>query len=155
MRSTFLTVLCVLTFVWNSYKIYSSASNYKNSETMSENMVPIMEQVQEQMAQDFTEEQEAEMDKMMVGMKEKFNASNIKTSSVLTLISALLLILGGIWMWDLKKKGFWVYIAGNAIGIIAPAIIFGGIVGTSIAVMSAILAAIFIGLYATNLKSLV
>jgi hypothetical protein len=154
MRPAFLTVLCILTFLWSSIKIYSSISNYQNAETMTQTMGPIMEEVQEKMAKDFTPEQEAEMDKSIAAMQESFTTSNIKTASILSIISGILLILAGVWMWDLKKKGFWTYIAGNALGIIAPIFVFGGAIGSSIAVACAILAAIFIGLYAINLKSL-
>ncbi|MDZ7933998.1 MAG: hypothetical protein U5M51_03295, partial [Emticicia sp.] len=76
------------------------------------------------------------------------------TSGVITLISSILLILGAIWMWGLRKKGFWVYIAGNAIGVIAPIVIMGGTAGWGIGIMALINAAIFSGLYYTNLKFL-
>ena len=83
-----------------------------------------------------------------------FEERNLVISGGMSLISSLLLILGAIWMWGLRKKGFWVYIAGNIVGVLAPIIIFGGQIGWSVGFMSLIAAAIFTGLYAVNLKFL-
>jgi hypothetical protein len=93
------------------------------------------------------EESQAEANKLI-------QKDTLVASGVMTFISSILLILGAIWMWGLRKKGFWVYIAGNVIGIIAPIVIMGGAIGWGIGIMALINAAIFSGLYAMNLKFL-
>ncbi len=156
MRSTFLTVLCILTFIWNSYKLYNSFNAHQSASSFSQKMPEIMETVQDQMNSNnqMSEQDEAEAKKMLDGMMDAFTEGNIKTSSIINGISALLLIIGAALMWDLKKRGFWLYLAGCAVGIFAPMFIFGGAIGVGIGIFSAICALLFIGMYSTNLKIL-
>ena len=153
-RPTFLTILCILTLVWNAIKFY----NATDSAFSPEKVIASKEQSNEMMIDMFSkymkdedlekiEESQAEANKML-------EKDNLVLSGGISLISALLLILGAIWMWGLQKRGFWVYIAGNIIGILAPIIIFGGQIGWSVGIMSLIASAIFTGLYAINLKYL-
>ena len=81
-----------------------------------------------------------------------FEEKNLLASGIASIISSVLLILGAIWMWGLRKKGFYVYIAGNVVGILAPIIIFGGQIGWAMGILSLIVSALFTGLYAMHLK---
>jgi hypothetical protein len=58
-------------------------------------------------------------------------------------------------MWMLKKNGFYLYIAGCVIIVAAPLIIFGaGGIGLMAAGGNALVGAIFIAMYAANLKQM-
>ena len=157
MRPTFLTVLCILTFIWNSYKIYNSFNAHQNAALTAQKLPEIMETVQDQMNSNnqMSEQDEAEAKKMLDGMMNSFTEDNIKVSSIINGISALLLIIGAALMWDLKKRGFWLYLAGCAAGVLAPMFIFGGAVGVGIGILSAVCALLFVGMYSANLKALV
>jgi uncharacterized membrane protein len=157
MRTTLITTLCILTFAWNAFKLYNSYGAYSKSDKMAEVLPTVFEEVQDQMSaqQDLGEKEQAEVDKMLGEIQKSFSASNVKISSIVNMLSALLLIAGAALMWDGKKRGFYIYLAGGAVGVLAPVFIFGGVMGISIGFMSLITAAIFSGLYAIDLNKLV
>jgi hypothetical protein len=138
--------------VWNAYKFYGAIPNIFTPEKV----VASKEQANELMMDMFSKYNipDTEVDKIDEMQANLYNEPKLITSGVVNLISSILLILGAIWMWGMRKKGFFVYLAGNVIGILAPIIIFGGQIGWSFGLMSLVASAIFGGLYAMNLKYL-
>ena len=153
-RPTFLTVLCVLTLVWNAYKFYGAIPNTFTPEKVMANKEQANEMITEMLSKYMSDKDLEKIEESQAETAKLFEERNLVLSGGMSLISSLLLMLGAIWMWGLRKKGFWVYIAGNIVGILAPIIIFGGQIGWSVGVMSFIASAIFTGLYAVNLKFL-
>jgi hypothetical protein len=153
-RPTFLTVLCILTLSWNAYKFYGAIPNTFSPETVMANKEQANELMTDMLSKYVSEKDLDKIEETQVETAKMFEKDKLVTSGGVSLISSLLLILGAIWMWGLQKRGFWVYIAGNVVGILAPIIIFGGSIGWSVAFMSLIAAGIFTGLYAANLKFL-
>ena len=151
-RPTFLTILCVLTLVWNAYKFYGAIPNTFTPEKI----IASKEQANELIVDMFSKYNipENEIEKIDEMQANLYNEKKLVMSGVGSFISSILLILGAVWMWSLRKKGFWVYIAGNIVGILAPIIIFGGQIGWTFGIMSLVASAIFTGLYAVNLKFL-
>ena len=152
MRPTFLTILCVLTFLWNAYKFYGAVPSVFTPEKVAASKEQANEMMMEIMSKYLSDKDLEEVEKSQQETDKLFSEKNLVTAGVVSIISAILLILGGIWMWSLRKKGFYVYIAGNAIGVLAPIIILGGPIGWSIGVASLINAGLFTGLYAMHLK---
>lgn len=155
MRSTLITTLCILTFLWNSIKVYNSFSTYQGADNVVENMSFGMQEMQETMYKDMNEKEQEEATKALDAFMATVTPDKLRMSNIFTIISALLLILGGVWMWDMKKRGFWVYLAGNIIGILTPIIIFGGPVGITFGILVAIVSAIFTALYYSQIKQMV
>ncbi|WP_435356892.1 hypothetical protein [Emticicia sp. SJ17W-69] len=153
-RPTFLTILCILTLVWNAYKFYGAIPNTFTPEKVIANKEQANEMITDMFSKYMSEKDLEKIEESQAETAKLFEERNLVVSGGMSLISSLLLILGAIWMWGLRKKGFWVYIAGNAVGILAPIIIFGGQIGWSVGIMSFIASAIFTGLYAANLKFL-
>ncbi|CAH0996314.1 hypothetical protein EMA8858_02445 [Emticicia aquatica] len=153
-RPTFLTVLCILTLTWNAYKFYGAIPNTFTPEKVMESKEQANEMITEMLSKYMKEEDLEKVEESQAETAKMFEKDNLVLSGGISLISSLLLILGAIWMWGLRKKGFWVYLAGNAVGVLAPIIIFGGQIGWSIGIMSFIASAIFVGLYTLNLKYL-
>ncbi len=153
-RPTFLTILCILTLVWNAYKFYGAIPNTFSPETVMANKEQASEMMMDMFSKYMSEKDLEQVEKSQEETAKMFEKDNLVLSGGISLISSLLLILGAVWMWGLRKKGFWVYIAGNIVGILAPIIIFGGQIGWSVGIMSLIASAIFTGLYAMNLKYL-
>lgn len=152
-RTTFLTILCILTFIWNAVQLYTGIRRVfmpeaimAEKEQSNEMMMDIMSKYMSASDLEKFEESRGQMDAM-------FEKKQLITGGVANLVSGMLLILGGIWMWGLRKKGFYVYLAGNAVGVLAPIILLGGSMGWSIGIFSLINAALFSGLYALHLKS--
>jgi hypothetical protein len=154
-RPTLLTFLCILTLVWNAYKFYGAIPNTFTPDKVVENKEQSNEIMTEMLSKYMKEDDLAAMEKTQAETNKMFEKDKLVLAGGISLISSLLLILGAIWMWGLRKDGFFVYIAGNIVGILAPIIIFGGQIGWSIGIMSFIASAIFTGLYAINLKNLV
>jgi hypothetical protein len=72
-----------------------------------------------------------------------------------SLVAALLTLSGALLMWQLKRNGFYLYIAGVAVGIIIPFYVFGNdLVAVGASSFANFFGLIFIALYALNLKSL-
>jgi hypothetical protein len=151
-RPTFLTILCVLTFLWNAYKFYGAIPNVFTPEKVAASKEQANEMMADIMSKYLSDKELEEVEKSQHETDKLFSEKNLVTTGVASIISAVLLILGGVWMWGLRKKGFYVYIAGNAIGVLAPIIIIGGTIGWSIGIASLINAALFTGLYAMHLK---
>lgn len=151
-RPTFLTILCVLTFLWNAYKFYGAIPSVFTPEKVAASKEQANEMMIDMMSKYLSDKDLEEVEKNQQQMDKVFSEKNLVTAGVISIISAALLILGGVWMWGLRKKGFYVYIAGNAIGVLAPIIILGGTIGWSIGIASLISSAIFTGLYAMHLK---
>lgn len=151
-RPTFLTILCVLTLVWNAYKFYGAIPNTFTPEKVMANKEQANEMITEMLSKYMSDKDLEKIEESQAETTKLFEERNLVVSGGMSLISSLLLMLGAIWMWGLRKKGFWVYIAGNIVGILAPILIFGGQIGWTVGVMSFIASAIFTGLYAVNLK---
>ena len=151
-RPTFLTVLCVLTLFWNAVKFYQAIPNVFTPEKI----IATKEQANDMMIEMFEKYNipDTEVDKIADLQANIYNEQKLITSGVVSFVSTALLIIGAVLMWGLRKKGFLVYLAGNAVGVLAPIIIFGGQIGWSVGIMSFIASAIFTGLYAMNLKYL-
>jgi hypothetical protein len=75
--------------------------------------------------------------------------------SVMQLFSNLLTLSGALMMWRLRKKGFWFYVAGIALLILAPLFIFDkGILGIIASGANGFFGVVFIVLYGLNLKDM-
>ena len=153
-RPTFLTILCILTLVWNAYKFYGAIPNTFTPEKVIATKEQANEMMTDMLSKYMSDKDLEQVESSQAEMGKLFEERNLVLSGGMTLISSLLLLLGAIWMWGLRKKGFFVYIAGNIVGILAPIIIFGGQIGWTVGIMSFIASAIFTGLYAMNLKYL-
>lgn len=152
-RPTFLTVLCVISFLWGAYGVYQSAKSAFTD-------APARELEKAQV------EAEAEMAKLdgaaleMAGpimestmdMMQK-SVDNAVPIGYTGLLQGVLTLLGVWMMWGLKKLGFWLYTGAGIIGLISMVLFLG----TGSAAMVALafmgfLTILFIVLYALNLK---
>ncbi len=97
------------------------------------------------------------MDSATLKVNEAFDyvikmAENATVLGIISIISALVCLLGVIWMWNLKKKGFLVYVIGELAPPIASIILVGFYFSGFLAAMSFVGPIIMIILYAINLK---
>jgi hypothetical protein len=151
-RSTFLTVICVLTFIGSGWGIIGSIRSYAMADTISVAANGAIEA-----AQDKLENQDTPnfVKQIFSTVTAGLSADNIRKSAIFKLISCLLTLAGAIMMWNLKKTGFYLYIAGVVVLAITPIIILGGsLPGLVGAGGSGFIGVIFIVLYAVNLKDM-
>ena len=138
-RPTFLTVLCILSFIAAGISIIGGIIGYLGMaamETMGANLAEGMEQIEGM------EEMPGMADALAVMKHAKLL---LIIGSILTLVG----LFGVIQMWKLKKTGFYIYTGAQVLGIVLPLIIVGG---AGFSVMSVIFAIAFIVMYGMNLK---
>ena len=78
----------------------------------------------------------------------------IRNSAIVNILSCLITLGGSFMMWNLNKKGFYIYIAGIAIAILGMIFVFGGIMGAITAASSGFWGVVMIVLYGVNLKDM-
>lgn len=144
-RPTFLTVLCILSFVAAGISIVASILGYL--------AMGVAEDMGASLGAGMAEGMEG-MEGMDGAFGEAMNAANAlaanaKTLLIIGIIVTLIALFGVIQMWKQKKMGFYIYTGAQVIGIIAPIIIVG-MLGFS--VFGTIISAAFIVMYGLNLK---
>jgi predicted cobalt transporter CbtA len=152
-RTTFITVLCILTFIGSGLILLKDCYNYVEAKSGALKM----QQARKAVAQDSAKNKEsAEFSKKIFEpMAAVLTEANIKKSSLAGILSAILCLGGAFFMWQINKKGFFLYLAGTLVSIVAPFVIFGNnflAIGTS--VFWGFFGLVFCILYAVNLKDM-
>jgi hypothetical protein len=92
------------------------------------------------------------MDKMFEAVIEQTTSDSIRTGAIIMLIFESLSLYAAYLMWNLQKKGYYLYLAGIGVAFLAPLFLIGGWLGV-ITSMAGILLSVFMAiLYAFNLK---
>ena len=149
-RSTFLTVLCILTFIASGYAISVQVWHLFTKEQQvakAQEQAALMESSASQIPDGFWKEfTTASVDFAI------FSAENT-TFGLIGLFCALISLTGAILMWNFKKEGFYIYTIINLIALFLP-MIFIGVNPFTIVITSVIgiITLLFIILYGVNLK---
>jgi hypothetical protein len=161
-RSSFLTVLCVLTFIGSGWAILSSIWTFT---TASKSAVIISQTSHIQTDSTFKKDSiqignphktsKVFEGNIKVSLSKMFTKENLQKTAIGSFISALLTLLGALLMWRLNRRGFYLYIAGVLVGILSPLILYGhNLIAIGISSFSSFFGLLFIALYALNLKSM-
>ncbi|MGF7215778.1 hypothetical protein GGR92_001918 [Spirosoma lacussanchae] len=149
MRSQFLTLLCVLTFLSCAWGLVDAVVSFAQTDAVSE--TPLIERT-------LTPEEKKNEPKQYFEDRSSGDApmpgdpDQIRALSVAQFAYSLLTLLGAVLMFNLRRIGFWVYLAGVLVGIVAPIALAGfGALNTSFGVFFSLL---FAGLYWLNIKDL-
>lgn len=148
-RPTFLTVLCILSFIGSGWGIYSGLNNYNMADTAYGVVNETFEKAQEEI--DGQEGAEA-VGKLFQSIGDSMSPEKIRNGGIATSVTSIITLIGAILMWGLRKTGFYVYVVGAISAIIAPMVIFGGFGGMIASGGAAFGGILFIILYALNLK---
>lgn len=144
MRSQFLTLLCVLTFLSCTWGLIDAGVSFVQTDAVSE--TPLIRrsytpEQQKKLPKEYFEDRSASSDTPMPG-----DPDQIRTLSIAQFGYSLLTLLGAGLMFRLRRVGFWVYVAGVLVGIVTPIALAGfGALNTSFGVFFSLL---FTGLYA-------
>src|ERR1035437_673990 len=144
-RPTFITVLCILSFVGVAFSLIGGIMNYFTYSALasSGDMLGAMKTAGgEQMGQAMNAI--ADVMGMDYG-KMAMNAIVVGLLNIPILVGALL-------MWKQKKMGFYVYSVFELIQCVMPFVLVGGLVAGLMGTVMAIVAIVFIVLYGLNLK---
>jgi hypothetical protein len=155
-RPTFLTVLCILTFIGSAWGIFSSVSSYMNANVTSSIIGQTMDEAKEKIKEESSGTDSQIAEKVVSGVSSLVDPANMKKNALFMIVSNVLTLLGGILMFQLKKVGFWVYVAGTVLAILAPVIVYGAtnILSLGMSIVYGFFGIIFVVLYAVNLKHL-
>lgn len=156
-RPTFLTVLCIITFIVSGFSFFGSVEDMFSSNSTSQEewdeMTLQFEEMSENMDSDM-QDMMASIMESMAGMMETQESSHI-ILVVIGILATLLSLLGAFWMFKLKKIGFYTYIVSKIVGVLGPLAIFGFSVFSLLMYAGGFFAAVvFIILYGTNAKHL-
>ena len=160
-RPSFLTWLCILTFIGSGWAIISCIWSYttanQTASMFSENVINKRDSTFK------TDSTTATIDKKHAGFEYKIKASfskilkeeNIRKAAIGGFIASLLTLTGAILMWNLRRQGFYIYIIGVIFGILVPFYLFGNdLIAVGATSFANFFGLVFIALYALNLKSM-
>lgn len=150
--SSFLKVLCVLTYVGSG----GGAVNSLISIAFGGNVEDQMAEAQTQMMQlyDAAASSPFVQDLVLayVDMMDQL-VENYMTMNLTALLAQLLNVAGAALMWKLKRNGYYIYLVGQLITIVMPMIFFGfNLIGGIMIASGAIFSILFLVLYGTQLK---
>jgi hypothetical protein len=93
-------------------------------------------------------------EKVISGASAMLNPENIKKNALFSMLANVLTLGGAFLMFQLKKIGFWVYLAGTGIAIVTPLVVYGPANLMSIGMTAVIgfFGVLFAVLYSINLK---
>jgi hypothetical protein len=146
-RPTFLTVLCILSFIWAGFGILAGGMGYVGMKMIESGAL------EEMVASSGDTNAIAQLEEAQAKFEESgLDAGQTANLILLSVVLSIAAFIGVLMMWKLKRSGFWVYATTAVIGLVAP-LLFGGNLDMSISgiVISAI-SILFIALYALNLK---
>ena len=154
-RPTFLTVVCIISFVGLGWGIINNLSTLAFSS--GNNFMYSM--VQDNLEMALSEAHAS--DPATAAFLEKIFDSVMKLIeklplfATLGLVCSLIALAGVIMMWNLKKIGFYLYTAAKVIMLFIPVILIGfNFMSAMISISMMIGAALFITLYGLNLKAM-
>jgi hypothetical protein len=147
-RNTFLTVICILTFIGSGWDIIKSIRGYATADTVAAVAGDAVKNAETQMDQQNTP---SFLKNLMSSVSEGLSADNIRETSILQLIGNLFTLLGAILMWNLRKIGFYLYILGILV-LIAMPLVLGKLIGIISGAFIGFIGVIFIVMYGVNLK---
>lgn len=156
-RPTFLTVLCILTFIASGWGIFSNISNYMNAAVNAKVAETLLDSTKEKISKEADSEGTSKLaEQVFSGASKLIDPASIKKNALFSILANLLTLVGAFLMFQLKKQGFWVYLAGTAISIITPIIVYGASNILSIGMTAGIgfFGILFVVLYSLNLKYL-
>ena len=151
-RPTFLTILCFLTFMSAVSGLWTQSERLWNPGITADRTRETFEAVRENLERQGNTAEAKTMDKMFEAVIEQTTAENVKTGAIIMLIFESLSLYAAYLMWNLQKRGYFLYLGGMAVAFLAPLLMIGGWMG-AITAMAGVFFSIFMAiLYAVNLK---
>lgn len=154
-RPTFLTVLCILSFIGLGLAILEALSGLIMGPFLKEAAGFAESGMNEAM-----DEISSDAPEILPFIENIFGGTigmleHITEISLVNLLCSGIALYGVIMMWNLKKTGFFLYAGGKIVIAMFPLILIGSNVLTAMAsVIGSFIAAAFIIMYAVNLKSM-
>jgi hypothetical protein len=153
-RNTFLTVLCILTFIFSGVSLVNNISTYMNADVSSTFMEQTVDNAQQEVEKKLGSENDSLTNKVMTDIRDISDPESLKKSALFSIVSYIMTLTGAFLMFRLQKIGFWIYLAGTIVWVIGP-IATGGLnnlMSQALTVIMAVTGFVFVILYAVNLR---
>jgi len=154
-RPILLTVLCILTFIGSGWSILSHLNNYRHVGLSSEVVSTVLDSAQTQIRKDLSNNPGVGMvDQLLSSAREMADPYKIRKIALFGLVASMLTLGGAFLMFQLRKIGFWIYLVGTGIAVVAPFTVYGAgnLLGIIISSGTGLVGIVFCVLYAVNLK---
>lgn len=151
-RPSFLSFLCYLTFISSVFGLWTQSERLWNPGILAEETRERFETVREKLDQQAGNADAKTMDGMFESIIEQTTPETIKTGAIIMLIFESISLYAAYLMWNLQRKGFYLYMAGIAVAFLAPLLIIGGWLGFITSIAGILLSIFMLILYAFNLK---
>ena len=158
-RPSFLTWLCILTFIGSGWAIVSSIYTYvsagKYASIISKEKPFKKDSTYADSAGSVHNERKVFSEKIKASFSKILDKDNMRKLAIGNLIAAIFTLTGALFMWQLKRVGFYVYIIGVVFSLILPFFLFGNdMIAVGATAFNNFFGLVFIALYALNLKSM-
>lgn len=153
-RPLFLTVLCFLTFMSSVSGLWMQSERLWSPEIVAEQTREVFETARGTMKSKTAPEDSQAFDTVFNSVISETTANSIRTSAIILIIFESIAMYAAYLIWNLQKRGYYLYLIGMAFAFLAPLVLIGGWFGVTTAfagVLSSILMAI---LYTLNRKYL-
>jgi hypothetical protein len=158
-RTIFLTVLCVLTFIGSTLGIFKGLTTVAGASKVAIEMHKNMDaEKQKEERQRLSEKNDggSKFALKMMDSAGQLSEAKIKQTGIASIIASLLTLTGAILMWRLNRTGFYIYIAGIVLDVAAPFFIYGS--DSFLAIMNSVFTGfvglVFIIMYAFNVRDM-
>lgn len=149
MRSQFLTLLCVLTFLSCGLGLFDAIVSLSRTQTVAETTAITRKPLPEDRKK---KEKSYFEDRASGDVPLPSDPDLIQPLAIAQLLYSGITLIGAILMFRLRRVGFWVYVAGVAVGLILPVILAGfGALNVSFGVFFSLL---FVYLYWNNIEEM-
>lgn len=178
-RNTFLTVLCILTFIGSGWGLISSGIAYYtagrtvemlqdssgmlnqnkdavNFDTLKTGSDRSFDTLKNTKSENHQQEVGKNIEKRMQhSLQTMLTKKNIQDKALGDMVSSLFTLLGAILMFFLNRKGFYLYILGVAISVAVPFYLYGNdFLAVGMSMIGPFFGLVFIALYALNLSQM-
>jgi len=151
-RSTFLTIICVLTFIGSGWGVINGVRQFITADSTAAKAAASMEKLQDKMD---SQDTPSFAKNIFNAASATLNPATLRESAIFSFVSCVLTLVGAILMWNLNKAGFYLYITGIFVLLVSPFVIMGvGFLAVTSAVSTLIIGGAFIAMYSANLKDM-
>jgi hypothetical protein len=155
-RPTLLTVLCILSFIGSIYGIINGLTSYRNAEVSSAMVSSYLDSAKSDIRKEAADNKKAAdiADKVISGASDMLDPAKIKKNALYGILGSILTFAGAYLMFQLRKPGFWLYLAGTGVAILAPILVYGAsnIMSIGLSAVVGFFGILFAVLYSLNLK---
>ncbi|MBN8825984.1 MULTISPECIES: hypothetical protein [unclassified Spirosoma] len=147
MRSQFLTLLCVLTFLSCAWGIADAVISFSQTEAVSETT-----QIERKSKPDDQSPKQYYEDRSSGNVPLPNDQELVRLLAIASFFYSLITLIGAIFMFRLRRIGFWIYVAGVVCGFVLPVALAGfEALNVSFGVFFSLL---FVGLYWLSFKEM-